>query len=363
MGIKWRIWYHFIFLQVRMSEVGLVKVKLFILVILFFVVCGAVFGKFHAQVQKWSEANIVLSEPKILTFEKGTTLAQLSKKLSELEVITHPNIFRLWLRYSGDYRKFQAGLYKFEGEVSPKKVANDLLNGRIYTPLVLELTIPEGWTYEQISKKLIFSGVGSEAEFKTLFSDKEFLLTFKIPSETLEGFLYPATYRFSKLPTVKEAITETIKVFWQNMPANYEQEVQAKGLGLKDAITFASLIELETKFEDEKSLVSEVIWRRLQLGISLGIDAAIIYGAKDYQGDITWDHLADKDNKYNTRIYKGLPPTPICSPSKSSMEAVLKPTNEGYLYYVLDKDTLGRHHFSKTDAEHNQYVKKLKQQK
>ena len=104
--------------------------------------------------------------------------------------------------------------------------------------------------------------------------------------------------------------------------------------------------------------ISEVIWNRIKKGEPLGIDAALIYGIKNYQGDIKWKHLRDKKNKYNTRIHKGLPPGPIGAVSKVSLEAVLNPTAEGYYYYVLKAGTT-RHNFSKSLAEHNKFVKLL----
>ena len=130
------------------------------------------------------------------------------------------------------------------------------------------------------------------------------------------------------------------------------------GLTLDQAVTFASLIEMETMQESEKRLIAEVIWRRLKRGEPLGIDAAIIYGIPDYDGDIKWVHLRDAKNRYNTRIHKGLPPTPIGAVSRVSLEAVLEPTNFGYYYYVLDAVDHTHHTFSKTLAEHNLNVQK-----
>ncbi len=141
-------------------------------------------------------------------------------------------------------------------------------------------------------------------------------------------------------------------MFWRELPPSYEENCKAKGLILYQCVTFASLIELETKFDDERSMISEVIWRRLKAREPLGIDAALIYGIPNYDGDIKWVHLRDRKNKYNTRIFAGLPPSPIGSPSRDSLAAVLTPTNFGYRYYVLDIQIGERHHFSKSPSEH-----------
>ena len=150
-----------------------------------------------------------------------------------------------------------------------------------------------------------------------------------------------------------------VRTFWEKLPKGYEAKVRKRGLSLERAVTFASLIEMETLLDEERSKVSEVIWARLKKGEPLAIDAALIYGIKNYKGNIRWRHLKDRSNKYNTRIYKGLPPSPIGSVSVASLEAVLNPTSEGYYYYVLKPDSSQSHHFSKTLKEHNQHVQKL----
>ena len=106
-------------------------------------------------------------------------------------------------------------------------------------------------------------------------------------------------------------------------------------------------------------MIAEVIWSRLSKNEPLGIDAAVIYGIDGYQGDIKFAHLRDAKNPYNTRIHRGLPPGPICSPAVSSLKAVLNPTKSGYYYYVLVPGELKRHHFSRSLDEHNKHVQEL----
>ena len=193
-----------------------------------------------------------------------------------------------------------------------------------------------------------------------MIKDRTWFETYKIDSQTLEGYLYPETYVYhNELPTAKQVIRDMLETFQKNIPPGYEQNLKALGLSLGDGIKFASLIERETKHADERAKVSEVIWNRLRRSEPLGIDAGLIYGIKNYDGDIRSRDLVDRSNPYNSRIFVGLPPTPIGAVSRASMEAVLTPTQEGYYYYVLIADGLERHHFSKSLREHNIYVKKL----
>jgi UPF0755 protein len=216
---------------------------------------------------------------------------------------------------------------------------------------------------KKIAARLAANGIGSPERNLKLMRSPAFIRTLpflaKMKLQTVEGFLYPATYSFTKMPTPEDAITAMTTEFFKRLPADYEARASAKKLSLVDAVKFASLIELETLHEDEKELVSEVIWRRLKDNAPLGIDAALIYGIEDYDGDLRWRDLGDRKNPFNTRVFKGLPPTPIGSVTLTSLEAVLKPANEGNYYYVLLPGSEQRHHFSRTLAEHNEHVRKL----
>ena len=311
------------------------------------------------KLEIWSNTPRVIAEPVEYEFKAGTSLSMLSRDLYAKGVVSNHILFRLWVRFFKDYSRFQAGPYRFEGSMSPVDVVQRIVDGDTHVPIVFQVTVPEGFTAEQVFARLIAGGIGSAKEFSALFTDKEFLKKHKIPSPSLEGYLYPATYSFTHLPTAEEALEEMIDTFWRRLPESYEQDIQARDLSLHDAVTIASLIELETRFDEERDMISEVIWARLNKGYPLGIDAAIIYGIEDYDGNIRSKHLKDKSNPYNTRLHKGLPPTPIGSPSSASLQAVKTPTDHGYFYYVVDLDLEGRHHFSKSLKEHNRYVRKF----
>ena len=321
-------------------------------------VAAAFAGAFGFYLSQWEKSKITLDKEVIFEFKGGMGLGALAQKLANEGVVDHATLFNLAVRLSGDYKRYQAGTYRFAGQVAPVDVETALFSGQTYNPVVAQITIPEGFRLKEVSERLAAHGIGHIVEIVNLVKDKSFLNELNVPSVSLEGYVYPATYSFYRLPTAREALSTMVKKFWQNLPANYQDQVSGKGLSLNEAVIFASLIELETMHDEERPLVSEVIWRRLKDKVPLGIDAALIYGIKDYQGDLTWAHLADRKNPYNTRIHIGLPPTAIGSPSRKSLEAVLAPSNLGYYYYVLVPGQ-NHHHFSKTLAEHNLHVKKL----
>jgi UPF0755 protein len=309
----------------------------------------------------WSEAEIRLPEPITFEFPRATRLSTLASSLNNRGIVSSGAYFTIWVRFiKRNYPKFQAGTYRFQGSVSPAQVIGKLMKGDVYQPLTALITIPEGFTLEKIVNRLAANGISSKDELWKLLKSQKFLKKHKIHmSKSGEGFLYPATYRFTqKIPTAEEALSTMIEKFWKTLPENYEKEINQLGLTLHKAVIFASMIELETKFDDERHKIAEVIWRRLKSNQPLGIDAALIYGIEDYRGDIKWKHLKDRKNPYNLRIHRGLPPTPIGSPSLASLNAVLSPSQHGVNFYVLADDHSGRHFFSKTNSEHNKAVQR-----
>lgn len=314
----------------------------------------------YRWLENWGTKPYTVTQDVVVDLEKGMRLTELATALKNNGVIDNDQIFRIFVRLHKNYAKFQAGKYRFElGAVTPLQVIQKFSDGEIYVPVILQFTIPEGFTLQQISARLEAQKLGTKSEILSLFQNKAWIKELGIDAPTLEGYLYPATYQYTKMPTLKEVVQDMVQTFWERLPKDYINRVKAKKFSLHQAVTFASLIELETMHDDEKTQVSEVIWRRLKAGEPIAIDAALIYGIKDYRGDIKWSHLRDAKNPYNTRIHKGLPPGPVGSPDSSSLEAVLNPTEKGYYFYVLKPNGEFRHHFSTSLSEHNRYVKLL----
>ena len=332
--------------------------KQFLKLLLALVLCaGIVASTGWYLLSNWSQVLGPLPEELVLEFKPGTKLKELAVHLQNQSAIDDADMFVMWVRAQRNYNSFQAGTYKIEPRSSPSTIISKLVKGESFEPVVLTYTIPEGFTAKQVMERLAAQGVGHIVANLNLINDKKFLQSLNIPGPTLEGFIFPATYSYTVIPTAHQAVKNMVDTFWQKLPKDYEQAVKTKGLTLYQAITFASLIELETKHDEEKSLISEVIWSRLKDGVPLAIDAAVIYGIADYNGDIKTKHLKDPENPYNTRIHKGLPPTPIGAPGTKAIEAVLTPSSLKYYFYVLKPgDT--RHYFSKSLKEHNENVKK-----
>ncbi len=307
----------------------------------------------------WASTANSLSKPVVLKLAKGERLRDFAERLEEDGVIDSALRFRAWLRLFKDNVRFQAGQYKFEGSVTPILVVDALENGKTYEPFELQFVIPEGFTLKQVIDRLEARKVASREVLTAISRDKELLKKYRINGENVEGFLYPATYSFEKMPEPKQVFEKMLHTFFQNLPPGIEKRLEDVGLDLRKGVIFASLIEKETLHDDEMNQVSEVIWNRLNAKQTLGIDASLIYGIENYKGDITSQHLKDPKNLYNSRIHKGLPPGPIGAISMKALEAVLTPTKQGYFFYVLRNDGSSYHNFSRTLEEHNRFVKEL----
>lgn len=313
------------------------------------------------HIPEWALTERSLSNPVVLKLSKSERVRDFADKLQDNGVIDSAWRFRLWIRFFKDYGRFQAGQYKFEGQVSPASLAEIIQSGKTFEPFELQFVIPEGFTLKQVIDRLEARKVATKPVLTALSRDKELLKKYRITGDNVEGFLYPATYSFEKMPDAAQVFEKMLHTFFQNLPQGIEQRLAEVGLDLRKGVIFASLIEKETLHDEEMSMVSEVIWNRLKSNEALGIDAALIYGIENYKGDITWKHLKDAQNPYNSRLHRGLPPGPIGAISMKSLEAVLTPTHEGYRFYVLKNDGSSYHNFSRTLAEHNRFVKELVQ--
>jgi len=220
----------------------------------------------------------------------------------------------------------------------------------------VKVTIPEGYSNEQIGQVLQKSGLVTENDFLSEtenWTDNDYWFLKGLPDKhKLDGFLYPATYSFPKNASSKTIINEMLKTFEIKMDPNKNYIVERK-LNIRDIVITASLIEKEAKKDVDRPKIASVIYNRLNKNMPLQIDATILYvighKLKLYNKDLA------VQSPYNTYLHKGLPPSPICNPGTKSIDAAIRPANTDYLYYVLNSKT-NEHVFSKTYGEHSKNV-------
>lgn len=285
---------------------------------------------------------------------EGSTFRQALEVLYDNNLIRDKNIFLLIGRLTSKDKGIKAGFYEFSGRMSPWDVYQKLLSGKI---IEHDITLLEGETIFDLAVKLHDKKIISKQAFEQIAVDKAILSKFKIDAPSLEGYLYPDTY---KIP--KGASIETIlKLMINRMRAEFDEKLRkrAEELGLSEnqVLTLASIIEREATVDEERAIISAVYHNRLKHRMPLQADPTAVYGVKSYKTKIYLKDLQTK-TAYNTYVIKGLPPGPISAPSKKSIIAALYPADVNYLYFVAVGN--GYHKFSRTYQEHLKTIKTLR---
>ena len=290
-----------------------------------------------------------------ITIEQGLASNRILDILEENQVLQAKLATKIYLRFFKKDAKLEAGDYLFPSPISPLGVLSQLKDGKKRTKTV---TIPEGWTRFEISKRIAtqfpVEPPLTEKEVFAMMDDISLIQEIDPEAKNLEGYLYPTTYEFELDAHPKSVITKMVQQFESIWQPEWDELARKIGKTKREIVIIASLIENESKVDTERALVASVIYNRLERGIPLGIDATNVYIAKLLG---RWDGIIHKsdieiDHPYNTRKVFGLPPGPICSASKSAFEAALNPAQTNHLYYVLNVEADdGSHHFYATAAE------------
>jgi UPF0755 protein len=282
---------------------------------------------------------------------QGESFSTVVRRLREHKIISNEPLFSLWARLSGAEKRIQWGLYRFELPLSPQEVLKQMVEGK---GIFHRVTIPEGLTVKEIAELLAKMGIVDKARFLSQANDPELLAAFGLKGKTIEGYLFPNTYQFIPSTSEKEIILTMAEQFRKVFePLIYGSNNQTS-LTPHEILTLASIIEKETGIESERPLVSAVFHNRLRLNMPLQSDPTVIYGIKDFNGNLTRKDL-QQPSAYNTYRILSLPPGPICNPGLSSIKAALQPAGVPYLYFVSKND--GTHLFSESLESHNRAVK------
>jgi UPF0755 protein len=255
----------------------------------------------------------------------------------------------LWARIMGYSRKIKSGEYLLNPGITPLRVMEILTRGVIITHSV---TIPEGFTKEQIAQLLSEKALVDKEQFLSLTESQELLVKYGITSPSLEGYLYPDTYRFGRGLSAASIIASMVNRFF-DVVGPLKRKIEQSGMTLNEVVTLASIVEKETGKDEERAIIASVFLNRLKKRMRLESDPTVIYGIENFNGNITRKDLSTS-TPYNTYVIRGLPPGPIASPGFEAIEAVLYPADTKYLFFVSKND--GSHHFSRTLKEHNNAV-------
>jgi len=308
------------------------------------------------QTIRWAEGPAIPTQEhppsKVVVIPNGSTFQHVAALLESEGLIKNRAVFVLFAKSQSADRKIRAGEYELNPGMTPAEILSELLNGHV---LLHPLTIPEGLTIGQIADLAAQDGLTDRADFLRLAKDREFIASLGIKAETLEGYLYPDTYKFPHPTKAREVLVAMVEQLRQVVRPDLLARMQDLKMTMHEMLTLASVIEKETGSGGERPEISAVFHNRLKKHIPLQSDPTVIYGLPAFDGNL---HKKDLSNPspYNTYRVQGLPPGPIANPGIQAIRATLYPSDSRSLYFVSRND--GTHQFSRTLIEHNQAVEK-----
>lgn len=312
------------------------------------------------QTIRWAEGPVIPTEAhppsKVVVIPDGSTFQYVAALLEREGLIKNRSVFVLIGKYQSADRKVQAGEYELNPGMTPAEILSKLLNGEV---LLHPLTIPEGLTITQIADVVPQQGLTDRVEFLRLAKDREFVASLGIKAETLEGYLYPDTYKFPRPIEAREVLMAMVEQLRQVVGPDLLARMQELKMTMHEVLTLASIIEKETGSGGERLEISAVFHNRLKKHIPLQSDPTVIYGLPAFDGNLHKQDLSSP-SPYNTYRVQGLPPGPIANPGIEAIRAALYPSDSRSLYFVSRND--GTHQFSATLIEHNKAVEKYQKQ-
>ncbi|MCG2685807.1 endolytic transglycosylase MltG [Candidatus Parcubacteria bacterium] len=297
--------------------------------------------------------------PELVEFvvSSGEGAIDIARRLRQAGLIRSPILFAAYIRLSGAAAGLQAGRYYIGRDQNIREIAALLQHGTFD----IRLTIPEGWRREEIAVML---AQGSRLKVRGLAD------SFLEESEGLEGYLFPDTYLVEENVTAAELVAMMRGNFDEKVDEDLRAHFGRQGLSLHQAVILASIVEREVKFEEDRAKVAGILLKRFENGWPLEADATVQFAVASanrkqltvnsqqltvnwWPQELTWADL-ETDSPYNTRLYPGLPPAPICNPGLAPLSGVAEPEDSPFWFYISDES--GKMHYAVTLEEHNQNV-------
>jgi peptidoglycan lytic transglycosylase G len=328
-----------------------------ILLLLLLIVAGAAAYSMYARVVEPFRG--YEGTEQFVEIPAGAGSRSIGERLVDGGVVRDPWTFRIALYTSGQGRHLKAGEYRFDRPMTPAEVIGKIARGEVY---VINVTFPEGLTSFEMARIFESHGLGAAASFVDAVRDPQPIRNLDPAARDLEGYLFPETYALPRKTGAPKLVAQMVEAFERALTPELRAAAAARQLSVRQLVTLASIVEKETAKPEERPLVAAVYVNRLRVGMPLQCDPTVIYAltkAGRYDGNL---HKTDLmfDSPYNTYRYPGLPPGPISSPGRASLEAAAHPASVDYLYFVSRND--GSHEFARSLDEHNRNVQKYQVQ-
>ncbi|MGB5107659.1 MAG: endolytic transglycosylase MltG [Candidatus Zixiibacteriota bacterium] len=280
--------------------------------------------------------------------------ADLRRRLADNGIITDRRLYNIFMKYTQADKRLKPGRYRFAGGITHYELARFFKNAN---PELSKVTLPEGKTVKVIVPILAREIPTDSARLVSLLGDASFRRSLNIEAPSFEGYLFPETYSFYPYQEPEDVIREMVEMFRSSFTPEMSNQLKALSMSLNEVVTLASMIEAEAADGSERELISSVFHNRLRKGWKMQCDPTVIYALGGLDRPLLRTDL-DFDSPYNTYLYFGLPPGPICSPGLASLRAALFPADSDYYFFVATGD--GRHVFTTSLSQHNTAVSRNK---
>lgn len=302
--------------------------------------------------------SLSLEQPETILFSKGSNSRTLAKQLSDKKLLNETTWFLIWGKLKGQDRRLQAGEYRLTSGMSLADLLDDMTSGKVVTH---SITLIEGHTFRQVLDIIEQNPIITKQ--LTGLSDEAIMEKLGHAGEHPEGRFYPDTYHITHGITDTELLAQAYDTMQKILEEEWQQrEKELPFASPYEALIMASIVEKESAVAEERPLIAGLFINRLRKRMRLQTDPTVIYGIKDYDGDIRFRDLR-KDTPYNTYTRYGLPPTPIALPGREAIHATLHPDKTDYLYFVAYGDGSGRHVFSTNLKDHEKAVNRYQRHK
>ncbi len=291
-----------------------------------------------------------------LVIPEGASLATVADTLAAHEVVRWPGLFKLYVRAKSADSKIKAGTYDLPRGGGWSAALDALVAGRVVT---IPVTIPEGWTLAQIAERIApIARLPVDSAARRLL-DSALADSLGVPGPTLEGYLFPETYRFALGVSIGTIVAEMVRSYRSLWTPERRVALDSIGMSEREIVTLASIVQAEARWDDEMPLISAVFHNRLRRPMRLQADPTVQYALETRTHRLLFSHIDSvADHPYNTYTHDGLPPGPIGAPGTAAIDAALHPASVPYLYFVARPD--GRHQFTRTLIEHNRAVEQIR---
>jgi UPF0755 protein len=293
---------------------------------------------------------------RIVIIRPGSTAREIGLRLEGAGIVRSASHFELAARARGVAHRLQEGEYRLSPSMPLLRVVDALARGEV---VLHPVTIPEGFTAEQVVRALARAGLGDPGRLRTLVRDGAGQFSFDfleaVPRGSLEGYLFPETYLLPRFLGEREVIRRFLTEFDRLVIPAWREAGMPRPL--HEIVTVASMVEREARVPGDRALIAGVIYNRLARGWRLEVDATVLYALGEHKAVATYQDLK-VDSPYNTYLHAGLPPGPIANPGLGAIRAALRPARTEFFFYVARPD--GSHAFSRTLSEHLANVRRYR---